>query len=218
MTQAASADAPVAVGAAPEPAWRVRDARLIVSAERITNIGVWASSYKVNDSETSTSTGQEVNLLMTGENAMPTLGFDYAHVFTVGGVLGVRSRASSSKPSGSTSSSFDGPTYLSYLVGIRGGVILGSGEKFAFWLRGGIYHQGWSVDYPDTETPGSANSSSETFVLMDPQFVFAPVAHAGISFGPYLQLGGGRNEDGGSETGSYTSVALGVSANVLALF
>ncbi len=201
----------------PEP-WHVRDARFILSAERITNIGGWASSYKVNGTEVSTSSGQDVNLLMTGDNAMPSLGFDYANVGTIGGVLGVRSRSSSSKAFGGDGSSNDGPTHVDYLIGVRGGAILGSSPKFAFWLRGGIYHQGSSTSYPDASLISSTDTSSENFVLIDPQFMFAPVAHAGFSFGPYLQIGAGSNEQASTETGTFSYVAAGVSAAVMALF
>ncbi|HEX2878255.1 MAG TPA: hypothetical protein VHO25_01835 [Polyangiaceae bacterium] len=199
---------------APEAApWRVHDTRLIISAERLTTIEAWFSSSKDSaGNPAGDSRGTNVNFLYAGDNAFPRLALDYAigGVGTVGGVVGVRS--SSGSYTSTSGVETDMSTVTNILVGARGGVILGGGSSFAFWLRGGVYHQSQTTTAPTTDS-----SWKFTYFSFDPAFMLVPVPHAALTFGPFLEAGVGSSEFNNANSGDFFNLSTGIAANLALL-
>ncbi len=71
------------------------------------------------------------------------------------------------------------PDYSTFLLAPRVGYVWGLSNTFSFWLRGGLsYHSAHDTD-------GNETGLGLTF---EPTFVFTPVDHFGIVFGPTLDL------------------------------
>jgi hypothetical protein len=190
---------------------------LIISAERLTTVEAWFSSSKdAAGNPSSDSRGTNVNFLYSGDDAFPRLALDYAFggVGTVGGVFGIRSRSGSYTNTSAvgTGTETDMPTVTNLLVGARGGVIFGSGSRFAFWLRGGVYHQ--SQTTKSTTTDSSWNF---TYFSFDPAFMLVPVPHAALTFGPFLEAGTGSSEFNGTASGDFFNISAGIAANLALL-
>jgi hypothetical protein len=125
---------------------------------------------------------------------------------SIGGTLGFVS--ASPESSGSRDSSIQSVT-----VGPRiGGVVpFGAKSKWGIWIKGGITYTSLSVETttvvqclspPCTPTTTSSSSSTTWFdITLDPMFMYFPIPHVGLLFGPALDIGVASSESRGSSSG-----------------
>jgi hypothetical protein len=181
----------------------------------------------------STESGTSMAVLLGREpslgvvHTLPRIAFDYTIVrrFTLGGSFAFAFGLSSSREDdfgNNNSRKSDGPT--SSIVGFapRVGYILPLGHVFSFWPRAGFAVYSVSTKTPQVNGPNvTSRTDSDTVfsVDLDPQFVWTPVQHFFINFGPLLNipLSGSRSTEdaGGGSTKTDLSVFhLGLSAGL----
>jgi hypothetical protein len=159
------------------------------------------------------------------------LGFDYmfANGFTLGGSVGymVTSGKSEDKNPDGTSQTEDRPTVDILLFAPRIGMFIAATPKVGVWLRGGITRLAMSVERERETSSGTTIQTTLTTTLvdltLDPQLVFSPLPHVGITVGPTLDIAlSGSAETAGPVSSSaeteLSASSYGVTAGLVALF
>jgi hypothetical protein len=222
----AAAQAP---GPKPE-AWSVRDATLIVAAERLFGLHAYRIVHEPEDGSADYEFGGTMLSVLSGHSAIndkretvnpyavPRIGADavLGKSFTLGGNLGF---ATSSGTLQSGDSSEDLVDTSSFALGARLGYLLVPNETIAIWLRGGPEY--FSTSRDDTNA-GRKVTSFGVALSLDPQLVLTPVPHAAILVGPLIGVGlWGKSEtsDGAaaSETTTRTS-SFGATGGLALIF
>ena len=138
-------------------------------------------------------------------HTLPRVAFDFTIVrhLTLGGAFAFAFGLGSSHEEdfGNTSSKSDGPKTTIVGFAPRVGYVLPLGHVFAFWPRAGVAFYSVSTRTPIVNGPNNASQtvSDTVFSLdLDPQFVWTPVQHFFINFGPLLNipLTGSRSTEG----------------------
>lgn len=106
----------------------------------------------------------------------PALDYFIAPSVSVGGVLGLAVTSGS-------------PTATDVIVGARAGYNLAVAERISFWPGAGLYY---------ARSSGGAAANDATWLGVFAPFLFHPVPHLFLGFGPFVELGLG---DGGDRFG-----------------
>ena len=176
------------------------EGQFILSADRL--FGFTVASIKRSPEDGDNYQKQSVsNLSLLGISSVattplnpylsPNFGIHYTVIpaLTIGGNLGyARASGSSETKEGNTTTKTDGEPTNVLLISPKVGYIINLAPNFSLWLRGGItYYRGWSSDEEDDNNKVSTTWSG--FGLnIDPQLVFSPAEHVGITLGPVLDI------------------------------
>ncbi len=175
----------------------------------------------------SSSGGSGIN-----QYAIPRLGIDaFIGSLTLGGSIGFVSSTGSSKWTATSSSGVtlatqaDLPDVTRVMITPRIGYVFVTGEHIAIWLRGGFTYFSSSVEEDIGNSTGGITrvkrTGSGTSLTLDPQLVILPVPHAGITFGPVLDIGLGgslESDEAGAVTVDTNESTYGVGAGLLLYF
>ncbi|HXN32146.1 MAG TPA: hypothetical protein VN894_09800 [Polyangiaceae bacterium] len=182
----------------------------------------------------SSDTGDANQPLQTSFFSIPRVGFDYVLFpnVTVGGdiivffTLGGNGSADTTSNAGVTTTNSAGtPSSLAFGIAPRGGYILVLSDLFSLWLRGGLsYYVASSKTTIGTATV--TNSTNQGALDLDPQLVFTPIAHLGITLGltADIPLAGGhstetdQNAISRSNSASSSVLFFGATAGMLGHF
>jgi hypothetical protein len=175
----------------------------IVSADRLFSLLAFSDvqTDEIGAATKTTDTSQLTAVsLFAGGSAqdifftVPRVGLDYvigSHL-TLGGELilyGTLGRNASQQTQGAGSMNQPNPpTVFLFGAAPRVGYLLPLTEQFAFWPRGGISWYTESANGPDSTIPLTQNSVDQLAIDLDPQFVWSPVPHFGITAGPTLDI------------------------------
>lgn len=186
-----------------------RAGQLIVSADRLLPVFSFTSGTATNENNNITTDqnvkGSSFGLLwgsssgVPGEyrvHSTPRLGADFAVVdhLTIGGSIAfgvgfAGSQTTTTKAGGRTNEqSTDTPSTTIFGVAPRVGYVLPLADTFAFWPRAGVsfYTSGAARD---GNNGASVSTTATAFSLdLDPQFVFVPLEHFFLQFGPMLNI------------------------------
>ena len=181
--------------------------QLILSADRLMPLLSYSSQ-----TETSTQGGQTLRTTDSGTSAaflfgrepsvgivhtLPRIAFDFTIVqhLTLGGAFAFALGLGGSHEeefANNTSRKSDSPKTSIVGFAPRVGYVLPLGEVFAFWPRAGFAY--YSVSTKDVRfqqngvVETTTDSDSVFSVDLDPQFVWAPVQHFFIHFGPIVNI------------------------------
>jgi len=230
------------------PAWRPSRARFIVGVERITSVVGWsetetlqAPTGSLNGLESQSvdfeRSGTTVSVLGAGFGrnfggvfyGVPRVAFDgrFENGFTLGGAVSFLSFSTSHDEITGTGgkTTVNEPTVTVFVLAPRLGVLFESSRLVSVWLRGGITRVSLSADSTTTTTingvPSTSTSTSTVTALavtLDPQVVFTPVPHVGISVGPILDIGVSGSAEEGSTTHDFKASSYGATAGLVAMF
>jgi hypothetical protein len=229
-------------------------AHVILSVDRLFGAWAWSQTSSVDVGAAHTgieSSGTGFNLLWSnpGSNpyATPRLSVDavIGPGITLGGSIGYATSGGSSESTttvsnpGSTGTprvtDQDLPKFAAFVLTPRVGGLIMLGEHASLWLRGGItyYHSTTESTIQDTSTvPATSFTRNSTFnltaVTFDPEIVFLPTAHFGLTLGAVADIGLGGSfdiEESEAPTGIPPTLNwhervsdYGVSAGVLGFF
>jgi hypothetical protein len=188
---AAQGRAPVASGA-----WTAREARVIVSAERLFGLHVYTVSYEPPEGDATEISGVMATLLQgqsvinsedDGVNpyAVPRIAVDgvLARAFTVGGSFGFFATAGE-KDTGFSRPNL--PVVTGFALHARFGYLIVPSAAWAVWLRAGPEYSRGSYD----DSGAQVENVTKTLALtVDPQLVVTPAPHAAILIGPLINVG-----------------------------
>lgn len=220
-----------------------RAGELIVSADRLLPVFSFTSGTSTDDSNNRTVDsnvkGSSFGLLWGSESGVPAeyrvhstprLGVDYVFVdhWTIGGSIAfgvgfAGSRTVTTKAGGTTAEqSNDTPSTTIFGIAPRAGYILPLADTFAFWPRAGVSYYTISAGQDVTNNTTVTNTANAFSLDLDPQFVFVPIEHLFLQFGPMLNipLSGSYTQEtkSGSTTASvsndFTLWHFGVSAGL----
>ena len=179
---------------------------LIVSADRMFGFTSWSARAEQDVPAVGTvvnkSSYTQFGLLWGGgvsgtvnPFAAPRISVDYTVIdgLTIGGSLGFLSDGTkTSGESRGVTSEKDGPTTSGFVFAPRVGYILGFGQNFGLWLRGGITYWTYSSSTDNANGAGVITTdkvSVNGFALnLEPTFVISPVDHFGFYVGGVLDL------------------------------
>jgi hypothetical protein len=177
-------------------AWTTRDARVIVSAERMFGLHAYRASYEPPEGDSTEFSGVMASLLhgqsvMNSEDdavnpyAVPRVSLDgvLARTFTVGGSIGFFATAGE-RDTGSSRPNL--PAVTGFALHARFGYLLVPSATSAVWLRAGPEYFGGSYDDSVAQVEMVTRGLALT---LDPQLVITPVPHAAILVGPLINLG-----------------------------
>lgn len=214
--------------------WSLKGKHFIVSGERLTGILTWNQKASVGTVEAEVA-GTDVSFLGMGgfdrnPFSIPRVAFDgvFANGFTLGGSISymVTSGERSSPDEFGGTTKRDTPTESIFLLAPRVGVLFPASPKVGVWLRGGVTRVEGSGESTTTDGFGNVTTreTSVTYVdvTLDPQLVFTPVPHVGITLGAALDIGVTGSTDpaqnsGGTEPDMSAS-SYGVTAGIAAIF
>jgi hypothetical protein len=181
---------------APASVWTVREARVIVGAERMFGLHAYRASYEPPEGSATEFTGVMASLLhgqsvINNEDdavnpyAVPRISVDgvLARAFTAGGSIGLFATVGE-RDNGSSRP--DLPAVSGVALHARFGYLLVLSATSAVWLRAGPEYFGGSYD----DSVAQVESVTRGLALTaDPQLVITPVPHAAILVGPLINLG-----------------------------
>lgn len=174
---------------------------VVIGAERMTGLYFYSIKSQIdvggNRHVDVTTSGTQLNLLWNsplvdsggiGLNpaAIPRLGVDFmvTDLVSVGGSVGYFSASGAIKQP-DTGISADTTTYSGFAFAPRVGFALHISNSFLFWPRVGV-----AYFHVKAEPRGGGSASGSVWDLVaEPMFVYSPVPHFGIAFGPLLELG-----------------------------
>jgi hypothetical protein len=179
--------------------------------------------------------GTDVSFLGTGSFdgnpfSIPRVAFDgvFANGFTLGGSISymVTSGERSSPDEFGGTTKRDTPTQSVFLLAPRLGMLFPASPKVGVWLRGGVTRVEATGEAISSDGFGNISSSefSVTYVdvTLDPQLVFTPVPHIGITLGAALDIGVTGSTDPSSTNGGtepdMSASSYGVTAGIAAIF
>lgn len=227
--------------------WRLVGPHFLISAERMTNVLGWSSTetvplMSINGFPTSSTAereraGADVSFMGSGHStnpfSIPRLGFDgmFANGLTLGGSISYLVASSEHQAfttfNGTSTVTVKDPTVSTFVLAPRLGVMIQASRILGVWLRGGISRismstEAYGVD-PDTgEQLSTSRTSTLTMVdvTLDPQLVFTPVPHVGLTLGAALDIGvsGGYEDADGSQERDFTQSSYGVTGGLVAIF
>jgi hypothetical protein len=122
----------------------------------------------------------------------PRVGLDYVLIpnVTIGGdllfytTLGGHHTTETDLTNGSsTTDTTASGSMLTFGIAPRGGYILPLSELFSLWLRGGLFFYTSSVKTPEGAAGTMTESTNQFGIDLDPQLVFTPIPHFGITGG-----------------------------------
>jgi hypothetical protein len=173
-----------------EPTWRIRDARVVLSAESV------ASMWLLRSKDTSDGQTYEYDSFNFQLFGLSELGVDFlfgsASRWTLGGQGHLRGQWYGNPNFSGSSRSFS--------IAPRGGVILGDSEHFGVWLRAGV---GYSHGTSDNSTSSDGVSFS-----LGPSVILSPVPGAALTCTGQLNAGRGSSKGPYSATDSWVHVEL----------
>jgi hypothetical protein len=221
----ALAQPPVQAPAPPVP-WTARDARLIVSAERMFGLHAYRARYEPAQGDTREISGVMASVLrgqsvINSEDdavnpyALPRIAVDaaFARAFTLGGNIGFGATA------GEEGTGEDLPTVSGFAVHARFGYLIVSSATLAVWLRAGPEYSWGSYDDAGARVE---NVTKALALTIDPQLAIMPVSHAAILVGPLINVGvwGSyeRRFPSSSEEVDFTISNFGVTGAIALLF
>jgi hypothetical protein len=175
----------------PAPARRIRDARVVLSAESVAGVWFYSSKDISRDAPDSTLRALGFDVLGSSELGVDFL-FGSTSIWTVGGQGYLKGDWGSSGEASFSNRSF--------AIMPRGGLILGNGEPFGLWLRAG-------VGYRYTRDDSGESYRNMSFAL-DPRVIFAPAPHVALTCGPELYANRGTFEGAFPRTGTMIRVRL----------
>lgn len=230
--------------------WRLVGPHFLVSAERVTNLLGWSATEQVptvdNSGFPSSSTveletaGADVSFMSSGRSlnpfSVPRLAFDgmFANGLTLGGSISFV--VASSEHQQQTFSNFNGsartvtiedPTVTTFVFAPRIGVMIQAAPVLGIWLRGGISRLSTSsesraFDFETGEQLTTTTTSTVTLInaTLDPQLVFAPVPHVGLTVGPVLDIGlsGTFERSDDAQERDFKQSSYGVTGGLVAIF
>jgi hypothetical protein len=198
--------------------------QFIISGERLTGLHFW--SVKTQDDPTPADpnpnvvkdSGTAINLLWGGDTAagsasapvysVPRIGLDFVVIpnLTVGASVGYIHRGSTrdtTSAAGVTVTDDHRPSGNGFLLNPRVGYVIGLTPTIAIWARGGLTYFYAKTTDENVNGMGVVTSTNkfalDGFALsLDPQVVFAPAPHFGVTLGPVLDLplaGSSKNEN-----------------------
>lgn len=204
----------------------------IISADRLVPLFAYTREDEQADptANSSTTTTQTSISLLWGENSqqelfytVPRAGFDYVILpnVTVGGDLALYFSLGSGvstktvEPNTTTTTSGGNGGVVLFGIAPRGGYILRMNHLLSFWLRGGFSFYTEIVNGPKVNAAGAftRNSVDEFGIDFEPQVVFTPIPHFGVTAGPTLDipLSGQHKTTDFDGTGGSTSASAGSS-------
>ena len=179
---------------------------VIIGVERASSVG-WSKVTVSNSSAEVTVSGPAVGLLWSGDPSTvyqaPRLAIDVtvSQALTVGGSIGYATSSGTMEqtPAGQATTKTDSTVETSFLLAPRVGYILDLGPSVSLWLRGGVTYWTASKD-PRAATNNTVQTSSGFAATLDPQFVFSPASHFGLTAGlsADLPLGGSFKQETGN--------------------
>jgi hypothetical protein len=178
---------------APPVLWTARDARVIVSAERMFGLHAYRARYEPPQGDTREISGVMASVLhgqsvINSEDdavnpyAVPRIAVDgvFAHAFTLGGSIGFGATA------GEEGTGEDLPAVSGFAVHARFGYLIVPSATLAVWLRAGPEYSWGSYD----DAGGQVENVTKALALtVDPQLAIMPVPHAAILVGPLINVG-----------------------------
>lgn len=170
--------------------WRIQDARFILGAERLTNVGGRYYNAVRDGEKIGEASVTEVGFLYSGQD-LPRLTFDFAHHWTLGGTIGYRGNTSHFESTETPVTITQSTMNRNLLVGMRGGFIISASQHLSVWLRLGYEYQ---YDWLDSEGRLPTEKFETHSIVFDPRLILAPVAHVGVSIGPYAQFEYGKDK------------------------
>jgi len=223
--------------------WRLVGQHFLVSAERVTNLLGWSTVQTVpivdnfggtNGTVEVERAGTDVSFLGSGGVSknlftVPRLAIDgmFANGLTLGGSISYMvSSGESQRPTGLNSKvTVDDPTVSMFVFAPRLGVMIPASPFVGVWLRGGISRLSASSEAKLTDPDSNDQitvTSTVTLVdlTLDPQLVFVPVPHVGITLGALLDIGVSgsvEGSDGGPEE-DFKASSYGVTGGLVAIF
>ncbi len=224
-----------------EPTWTARDARFLVSAERVTGLVAWNSKsdtqsefgrYERERSGTQLHAFAATGAVGDGEDgvnfsSVPRLTFDFVLPFglSVGAIAGVTTSSGDEVLliDGSEQERIQFPNTTTVILGGRLGYMIALSEKVALWPRVGVTYDALMA----RGAAGSQQTIHATQLLIDPALVLTPVAHVGILFHPIIDVGLGGSINSSftvsdlptqSSDGSFRTNAYGAAFGLSAMF
>ncbi|HXX65884.1 MAG TPA: hypothetical protein VEK07_01805, partial [Polyangiaceae bacterium] len=200
----------------------------IISADRLVPLFAYTRVDEQADptANSSTTTTQTSISLLWGENTqqelfytVPRAGFDYVILpnVTVGGdlalyfSLGSGTSTKTVEPTTTTTTSGGNGGVVLFGLAPRGGYILRMNHLLSFWFRGGISFYTLVQNTAKLNAAGAFDrfSTDEFGLDFEPQVVFTPVPHFGLTAGPTLDihLSGQHKETEFNGTGGSTSAS-----------
>lgn len=186
---------PVEEAPAPPPRarrFRLGNVRWVVGLERASSVAGYRSSIDGTDAVT---TGVDASIVgQLSQDAftplvLPRLSVDrrWGNGFSLGLVFSYAARSSVQS---STGTDYDLPSSDSLLFGARGGWMVPLAGNVALWLRGGPT-VGLRSGSELTAEPGELRTVTTRHwaLSLEPQLVFMPLRHLGLSFGAAVDLG-----------------------------
>ncbi len=198
---------------------KATDARLIVSAERLTGFHFWKAKVDPQFFPETEADGLMFNFLVANNNpadgvlnvnpfATPRIAFDGVinQKITVGGFFGI------AHTSGDVNGA-DLPDTTAFAFGPRAGYLHSFSETLALWPRGGI-----TVVRIESDT-GPVEVGTTAFDLtLEGLLVITPVSHAGITAGLTADIGLGGETDAAGGNSDVNLHNVGVVAGFALLF
>jgi len=218
-------------GPVPSEPWTMRQARLIVSAERLFGVHAYSASYEPAEGDATQVEGAMVSLLYgqsaindgsdsVNPYAVPRIGVDgvLGGAFTIGGSVGFGA-TTGNIDNGAESGSTSLPAASGFTVYGRFGYLIVPSATVAVWLRAGPEFFSGSYD----NTGSQVEYTTKVLALTtDPQLVITPVPHAAILVGTLIDIGvwGSyeRTRSTSSEQVDFTISNLGVTAGLALIF
>jgi hypothetical protein len=229
---AAPGEAPARPPPVVEPAprargFRVANVRFLIGLERASSVAYYRSTADVDGSDYVTR-GVEASIIGSVDDepytplVLPRLGLDtrLSSDLTLG--LSFSYAAHSAKLRGGDSDQAL-PASESIVLGPRVGYFRPVSKRVAVWLRGGLTWAGRTSTAPSDDYEYLERRWAFT---LEPQLVFMPLRHVGLSFGGAFDLGfDGKTEVSYQSASGFqrsrdveTASTYGVSAGLLALF
>lgn len=228
--------------------WRLVGRHFLLGVERVTNIIGWSATQTVEvNAVPGFGTSQTVDLERAGTDvsfmgsggvstnlfSVPRVAFDgmFANGLTLGGSIGylVASGEHQALSGFSTTQTvkIEDPTASLFVFAPRLGIMIQASPYMGVWLRGGISRLSASTEAREIDdSTGEQLTSTVTSTLtlvnltLDPQLVFAPVPHVGITLGALLDIGvsGTLERSTSPQERDYKQSAYGVTGGLVAIF
>ena len=211
--------------------------QLILSVDRLmpvlSHTSQTISTEQGGGTRKSTDSGTSMAVLFGREpslgvvHTLPRIAFDFTVVrhFTLGGSFAFAFGLGTSRENdfgGNRTEKTDGPRTTIVGFAPRVGYVFPLGHVFAFWPRAGVAFYSVSTKTPIVNGPNNASQTDSDSVFsidLDPQFVWTPVQHFFINFGPLINipLSGSRsteNAAGGTTKQDLSVFHAGISAGL----
>ena len=231
--------ASLAATAAAEPATSELGQRghFILGADRLVPLFAYTKATEDTNGFSASTTVTSISLLSYGVPSdiaytIPRIALDYTVIdnLTIGGAFMAFFTTGNSTTTTTTiggvtmSNTNDNAKATAWGITPRVGYVVGLGPKLTFWPRGGFsYYSETVTNPPNGRGNSTANGFHQTAIDLEANFVFTPVPHFGIEFGPVADIPIGGATDMTNMGGTTTSIDasqlhVGVTAGLVGWF